>query len=1064
MSDNCNTIVSVLTKNGTDQKKRYIDALQPNNIQLFDLEISDWILFAHNFAGYINYFETIDQTTIAGDWKAFFSQFNLEGKNPDFKNNFELLRIKNDINTIIEDYKKEASFTPHLALFISFLLLLENSKQRFNSITKRNLYFYYKDILQIEKLPATPDKVYLLFELAKNATQQKIETKTAFDGGKDLIGKNRIYQSSEELIANKATVALLKNIYHDGESKKIVASVVANSYDGLGGKFPNENIQFWPFGHVNDSNFPELPSATLGFAIASPILLLREGKRNVEISFTFKNTIPNTNSNHIIDYTSIFLTTDKGWFEVPKIESSITVKSGTFNTTFNSRTMKIAFQLDENVDSITNYNSKIFGNEFENQFPIAKFIFNTAEINGFELYKSLAQNPLESVTIKIDVQNAKNVLLENDNSSINALKPFFPFTTIPVIGSNFYIKYEEAFTKNWDNIDVSITWKNTPDAFKEHYKTYKSSSINSISPFTFLSNLINITTFVPILTGGIVTGDDYFKYDLDILSNNVWTDIPSKNNQILFAKNPVSDPFKTNFSISNSNFITDKNGQFKMILKTSFLHSMYPKIYALALATKNENALLPNEPYTPLVENLLLNYTASETSIFKKENTKTLEETYANNTSKLFHIHPFGYSEEHIYLKSALDFVADKNTHLVPAYCKGGELFIGLENTSELEQITLLFQVLEGSENPLTSSFIGNQKIEWAILGNNEWKILDASDILLNETDNLLKSGIFRFNLPKEARTDNTTLPKNYIWLKAKMHKKYDVVCKITGVHAQVVLATFEDNSNELSHLEKGLPAKTISKLIQRISTVKSVSQPYNSFDYKSSESDSDYYRRISERLRHKNRAITMWDYENILLQEFPELYKIKCLNHTSETSFQAPGNVTLVVIPDTVNKNVFDMYQPRVSTATLNKIRNHINQLNSMHVNTIVMNPNYEVVKVSLAVQFKTGFDVNFYTQELGNDITKFLSPWAYNKDIPITFGVDINSSVLINYLEKLGYVDYLEDVKMQKVGGSFQKTIAPSNPKSILVSAKPKEHIISTNIKSCKEITIEDNEECQL
>lgn len=252
MSDNCNSIVSVLTKNGTDQKKRYIDALQPNNIQLFDLEISDWILFAHNFAGYINYFETTDQTKIAGDWKAFFSQFNLEGKNPHFKNNFELDRIKNDINTIIEDYKKEASLTPHLALFISFLLLLENSKQRFNTITKRHLDFYYKEILQIEKLPATPDKVYMLFELAKNAPQQKIEVKTAFDGGKDLIGKNRIYQSSEELIANKATVALLKNIYHDSAAKKIVASPVANSYDGLGGKFPNENIQFWPFGHIND--------------------------------------------------------------------------------------------------------------------------------------------------------------------------------------------------------------------------------------------------------------------------------------------------------------------------------------------------------------------------------------------------------------------------------------------------------------------------------------------------------------------------------------------------------------------------------------------------------------------------------------------------------------------------------------------------------------------------------------------------------------------------------------------------------------------------------------------
>jgi hypothetical protein len=1060
MSNDCNNIVSVLAKNGTDQKQRYIDALAPNNLQIIDFEISDWILFAYNFAAYVNYFETKNPSNSTSDWTAFFSQFNLEGKNPTFENSFELIRIKDDVKTIIEDYKKDNSLTPHLTLFIAFLVLLENSKQRFNAITKRHLDFYYKNILNIEKLPATSDKVYLLFELAKNATQQKIEAQTAFDGGKDTIGKSRVYKSSEELIANKATVGLLKNVYHDSVDKKIVASTVANSYDGIGGKFPDENSQYWPFGHT-DANYPELPNANLGFAVASPILALSEGKRSVEISFTFKNIISNANASQIIDYNSIYLTTDKGWFEVPEIKSTVTIKNGsTYNTSFSANVMTIAFQLDENVDSITNYNTKVLGTEFESAIPIAKFILDTSVEDGFELYRSLAQNTLESITIKVDVQNVKSVVLENDNNTINALKPFFPFTTIPIVGSNFYIKYPEAFTKNWETVEANITWKNTPVSFSEHYKAYKESSVNSISPNFFVTNLINATTKVLLPTGAIVTSDAYFKYDLDILSNNIWTE--NKNDQTLFTKS--GDVFKTNFSITNSGFSTDKNGQLKMISKKSFLHSLFPKIYALALSSENKDALIPNDPYTPLAENLILDYTASETSVFKEESPKPLEETYSENKAQLFHIHPFGYSQEHTYLKTSLDFVTDKNTYLVPTYCIGGELFIGIENAQELEQITLLFQVLEGSENPLTESFSGNQKIEWSVLGNNEWKTLEYSDILLNETDNLLTSGIFKFNLPKEATQDNTTLPKNYIWLKAKIHKKYDVVCKITGIHAQVVLATFEDNANNLSHLETGLSANTITKLVQRISSVKSVTQPYNSFDYKTTESDHDYYRRTSERLRHKNRAITMWDYEHIILQEFPELFKVKCLNHTSTTSFQAPGNVTLVVVPDTVNKNVFDIYQPRVSTATLNKVRDHITQLNTMHINTFVINPNYEVVTVSLAVKFKVGFDVNFYSQELGNDITKFLSPWAYDKTIPITFGVSIHISVLIDYLEKLGYVDYLEDVQLIKDGGTPEELVSPSNPKSILVSAKADEHIINTSIKGCETITIEENEECQL
>lgn len=1062
MSNDCNHIVSVLSKYGTDQGQRYSTALQPNNTQLLDFEISDWILFAHNFATHINYYDTNNPSESIADWTSFFTLFNLDGKNPTFENSFEFTRIKEDINTVVANYKKDASLTPHLTLFLAFLLLLENSKKRLNALTKRHLDFYYHDILQIQKLAATPDKVYLLFELAKNATQQKIAIGTSFDGGKDTNGKTRTYTSTEELIANKTVISMLKNVYHDNVKKKIVASPIANSYDGLGGAFPNNNIQYYPFGHTN-SNYPDLPVATLGFAIASPILALSEGKRNVEIAFTFTNNITNTHSNHIVNFTSIYLSTAKEWFKVPEISNSIALKNGTsYLTTFQANTLKIAFQLDESIDPISNYNSKILGAEFKTEMPVAKFIFDTSTPEGYDLYRSIAQNPLEKSTIKIDVQNVKSVVLENDNSTINALKPFFPFTTIPAVGSSFYINFQEAFSKKWEKIEATITWKKTPSSFLEHYKAYKQAAINSISTTDFVKSIINPLTKAFVKEGAIVSGDDYFKYGLEILNKNVW--VKNGNDQALFTFDKANDAFKTALSINNSNFNTDNNGQLKMLLKQSFLHNLYPKIYALALASQDNNIIVPNEPYTPLADHLILNYSATESSVFKKEDPKSLAQTYTGNKTQLFHIHPFGYSEEYPFLKTNLNFVQDKDTYLVPTYCLGGELFIGLENANELEQITLLFQVLEGSENPLTASFVGNQKIEWSVLGNNEWKSLDYTAILLNETANLLHSGILKFTLPKEATKNNTILPENYFWLKAKMHKKYDAVCKIIGIHAQVVLAAFEDNSNDLSHLEAGLKATTISKLSQRISMVKSITQPYNSFDYKKTETDSDYYRRVSERLRHKNRAITMWDYEHILLQEFPELYKVKCLNHTSETSFQAPGNVTLVVIPDTVNKNVFDIYEPRVSTATLNKVKEHIVYLNPMHVVTHVINPNYEIVTVSLAVKFKVGFDINFYTKQIGKDITKFLSPWAYDKTIPITFGVSIHISVLIDYLEKLGYVDYLEDVKLIKDGSDSQKTISPSDPKSILVSAKEEQHLINTNITGCRTITLEENEECQL
>ncbi|WP_456314713.1 baseplate J/gp47 family protein [Pseudomonas shirazensis] len=1055
---NCNTIVSVLTSNGSDQKQRYISALQPENIHLNDFEITDWILFAHNFSEYVNYFETSNPQAPSGDWKAFFDFFSLNNQKPTVENQLKMSRVKKDLSDLIAKSKDEYAITPHLTLFITFLMLLENSKKRYNNLNRRHLDFYYNQILKIDKLPETPDKVYLLFELAKNAAQEKIEVKTSFDGGKDAAGKIRNYYSNNELIANKAIVSLLKNVYNDVAAKKIVASPIANSFDGLGKAFPDkQNTQWWPFGYTKDPGFPnELPDATLGFALASPILFLAEGKRNVQISFTFHNAITLISSSDIITCLKLELTTAKKWFKVPEIAASLTIKSGSaYTTSISGKVLKIAFELDENTDAITAYDSKIYGEEFAVNLPIAKFSIDTTETNGYDVYKTFAKNKLESITIDIDVQNIQNAVLENDNGIINSAKPFFPFSTQPVIGSNFHIKYNEAFSKNWSNINVDILWKNTPENFLEHYKAYKTASKDTISTNTFKNNVLSGTTFKD--EGGIVTSNNYFQYKLSLLSKNTWKNYIEATT--LFT---AANPFKTTFNINNTDYITDKNGELKLTLLTSFLHHLYSKTYALALSSEDKNVVVPNEPYTPLAESFVLNYTASETNKFSTSGLETPEEIYHTNQTRLFHIHPFGYAEEHSFLKSKLEYAEDKNSYLFPTYCKGGELFIGLENVQELQQVTLLFQVLEGSENPSTKSFSGKQKIEWSVLGNNEWRILDSSDILLNETDNLLQSGILKFNLPKEATQNNTLLPRNYIWLKAKMHKKYDAVCKITGIHSQAVLATFENNSNDLSHLKTGLEAGTISKLIQRISNVKSVTQPYNSFDYKPEESNEDYYRRISERLRHKNRAITMWDYEHIILQEFPELYKVKCLNHTSETSYQSPGNVTLVVIPDTVNKNVFDIYQPRVSTATLNKVKNHIDQLNSVHVTTFVINPNYEEVTVDLKVKFKSGYDENFYSQELNTAIIRFLSPWAFDKNIPITFGVNIHLSSLINYIEKLGYVDFLQDVKLLKNGALSDKVAVPSNPKSILVSAK--KHFISTDIKQCTVKTIEPKEECQL
>ena len=166
-----------------------------------------------------------------------------------------------------------------------------------------------------------------------------------------------------------------------------------------------------------------------------------------------------------------------------------------------------------------------------------------------------------------------------------------------------------------------------------------------------------------------------------------------------------------------------------------------------------------------------------------------------------------------------------------------------------------------------------------------------------------------------------------------------------------------------------------------------------------------------------------------------------------------------IIVIPDIENNNVFDIYQPRVSKATLNEIQNFVNERNTLHVDAVVANPEYEEVTIELGVKFRKGYDESYHLKKLNEDITRLLSPWAFKETAKIEFGTTLHRSTLIHYIEKLQYVDYVEDVKMIKSGKPFT-LVSPETPIAILVSAR--QHDLRLASDSCKK-TVETEEICQ-
>lgn len=1028
---------------GKSQAQRFLETLDPKSFKLHDLNMADWLLFAYNFAKHVNYFEKDNNNAPVGNWQDFFNYFDFDQESIPRRETIAYKKLEKNVLSVLSDFEKESTLTPHLSLFVCFIKLLEFSQEKFNNLTKRHLDFYYGEILKIEKKEAVADKAYVVFELAKKAIQERIPEGTSLDGDKDSQGKKRVYKTNEELVANQAQVVEMKSFLHDEDKQELKIARNVNTLDGIEEELPEESNYWWPFGYNSEeTNYKELPDANLGFAIASSLLNLKEGKREVIVKIDYE-----TASRGVLDFTTtdfrnnieIQCSGEEEWL------SDISLK----NVSNVDKSLTLSFELAKDFPAVVNYNQEVLFERFDTEFPVARFLIKGNK--QYDLYQALSERAIKNITVTVNVEGITSAMIENDNGTLNAEKPYYPFTAQPTRGSNFYIRHPEVFSKNWKNVGVKINWKNTPDSITEHYKAYVFNPGDELSRQTFKaiaptarlesdSSVSSIQAFslaTSSPTGSVVSSDAYFRANAFLLDRKEW--VPKNANVVLF--NQSTSGYNTAFTVTNTGSNVGSAEAIRLSLNQTALQDVYPQLYTLALLDTNagtdteSDTLIPNEPYIPIAQDIELSYTATDVAYsYLSKNINAGPS--ANKEITVFCEDVFGQYEK-----------SSNSKELVPVYLPGGEFYVGL-NAQPNQRISLLIQALEGSENPEVETFGDNEKITWEVLSGNTWRNL-SEYILEDDTNNFLRSGIVKFDIPRDVDVNNTRLPKDLIWVKASMKRSYDAVCRVQGVFTQAVLATFENNDNDVSHLETGLAAETISKLITRIPKVKSVSQHYNSFAGVYEESDLEYYRRISERLRHKNRAITSWDYEQIILENFPEVFKVKCLNHTSDHSFMAPGYVTLVVMPDTRNKNAFDIYQPRVSRNTLSTIKEHINSLNTAHVNASVINPNYQEVEVVIAARFFEQFDEEFYKKQLDEDIKRYISPWAFDAAREIVFDVAINTNLLLNYVEHLAYVDYIDSIAVY-VDGQLQSSASiTADPKSILVSAK--QHQVTIAQKVC-------------
>ncbi|MGB3467532.1 MAG: baseplate J/gp47 family protein, partial [Cyclobacteriaceae bacterium] len=682
---------------------------------------------------------------------------------------------------------------------------------------------------------------------------------------------------------------------------------------------------------------------------------------------------------------------------------------------FTTNTLCLTRTISRDQKPIVGYIEKALKDPLKTTLPVAKILLNTAPDLQY-IYDDLADLKIMSATVSVDVADVANLIVRNDQTVMDPAKTIQPFGIQPVLGANFYIGSHEVFRKQLDYLKLNLEWYGLPT----EDVVITEEVDNVATTVTYKGFDAHYSQFITQLR------NTSFKTRVSILDKKTWKVIGEDIN--LFADNDNIDlqPERVIEFVNNQQLAdidrdiemetfrdldtSTRKGFVKLELTGSdFGHKEFPPSFTRKVleGLDDENVLLPRDPYTPLLAGVTLDYRSGVCIKFDDNVSSDCREEI-QEAEQYFQVTPFGINEVEVEEPGSKNFL--------PQFRNEGEFYFGLEKVFTPQNVSVLFQLLEGSEDPL----ISKPDLRWEFLSASGWVEFDQSDILSDSTNGLVRSGIIIFSIPKIATSDTTVLTNGLHWIRVSVVAGSRAIPEFISVVAQAIMAEFDDNNNDEQYLATTLAAETISKLAFSDSAVKKLIQPFASFGGKVRETNTAFYNRVSERLRHKQRAITIWDYERIVLEEFPSVYKVKCLNHTryvdlyKRVSNVAPGHVTLIIVPNAKNRNTVDPIRPLTSINTLTEINSYLDPYRAPALTLQVLNPIYEGIKVDFKVKFRDGRDIGFYKRQLEDEIKAFLSPWAYDNSPEIVFGGKIHQSTIINFIDERDYVDFVTCFKM--------------------------------------------------
>ena len=373
---------------------------------------------------------------------------------------------------------------------------------------------------------------------------------------------------------------------------------------------------------------------------------------------------------------------------------------------------------------------------------------------------------------------------------------------------------------------------------------------------------------------------------------------------------------------------------------------------------------------------------------------------------------------------------------------KGKNMYVGIKNAKPETSISLYVELQKDGEIVVDED---EENPTWYVLSGIKWV---KASVLRDNTRGLVNDGIVHIDFSDEAIFESHKLMQpNLTWLRLA----YGTAIRpmVEKVTPHVVDIMYDPESLGKGKVGEAMPKGSVKKLQNAVPGVKSIEQFCEGERGKNAENDREFNVRVSERLRHKGRASNVWDYERLVLQEFPTLAAVKCVPFQINSKNEK-GTIELLLVPKVIEMGDLE---PKVKDNMKESVKAFLADKISPFAKIKVVDHTYEQVKVSCTLYLREGYtDKSEYTKKAIQALKEYLSPWSNGKT-GMLLSNNYNESQIMLFLEKLEYVDNVRDLKVKvctEAGETFVGEggdIIPSTPTSILTASNEMDITIKTS-----------------